>query len=483
MITWSKKKVIKLIVTLLALFLVYVILGATLPFIHQKDVSDSAKAKLDAVNFYSDQISVDRAAVVEDSEEALDIRLRMLNDAKERIIMSSFSFKTDRSSQEIFATVLAAANRGVKVEIIADAVSAGIDMKRDPMYYVLAAHDNITIKYYNMFHILKPWSFNGRMHDKYVIIDDRMLLLGGRNTSNYFLGTYNTKVLSYDRDIFVYNTAAGTESSCESVIHDTIEYFKSVWNSKDSEIVFDKVPLSRKRKIKSAKKMLEDTYQKLLTERADLMTGEMDYLAYTVKTNKITLIANPINTMSKEPYIWYQINRLMQNAKDRVFIQTPYAVLNKKMEKDLASLSGKLNEYEMLLNSVEVGDNYMASSDYLWNKQDVLDTGIKVYEFAGDHSTHDKSLLIDDDISIIGSYNFDIRSVYLDTEVMLVVHGKEFNQELENAMDAMKEQAYEVQSDGTYVENEELSLPKIPTWKRLAFRVTSALFQIIRYLL
>lgn len=483
MLTRNKKKIIKTVIILLILYVIYMILGATLPFIRQKEVSDSVKEQLDVNRFYGDGESVDRAAVVEDSNDALDIRLRMLNDAKEKIIMSSFSFKTDRCCQEIFATVLAAAKRGVKVEIIADGLSAGNDMKRDPMYYVLAAQDNVTIKYYNMFNLLKPWTFNGRLHDKFAIIDERMLILGGRNTSNYFLGTYNTKVLSYDRDIFVYNTAAGTENSNESVIHEVEEYFYTLWNSKDSKVVFDKVPLSRKNKIASAKKMLEETYQNLLAERSDIMTDEFDYMAYTVPTNKITLITNPIHIMSKEPYIWYQINELMQNAKERVFIQTPYAVLSKDMENDLKKLKGKLKQYDMLLNSIEVGDNYMASSDYLFNKQDVVDTGITVYEFAGDHSMHDKSILIDDDISIIGSYNFDMRSVYLDTETMLVVHGEEFNEELEKAMNAMKEQSYEVDSNGEYVAGEEVALPKLPWWKKIAFRLTSVIFQSIRYLL
>lgn len=483
MLTRNKEKIIKTVIILLILYVIYMILGATLPFIRQKEVSDSVKEQLDVNRFYGDGESVDRAAVVEDSNDALDIRLRMLNDAKEKIIMSSFSFKTDRCCQEIFATVLAAAKRGVKVEIIADGLSAGNDMKRDPMYYVLAAQDNVTIKYYNMFNLLKPWTFNGRLHDKFVIIDDRMLILGGRNTSNYFLGTYNTKVLSYDRDIFVYNTAAGTENSGESVIHEVEEYFYTLWNSKDSEVVFDKVPLSRKSKISSAKEMLEETYQNLIAERSDIMTDEFDYMAYTVPTNKITLITNPIHIMSKEPYIWYQINELMQKAKERVFIQTPYAVLSKDMEDDLKKLKGKLKQYDMLLNSIEVGDNYMASSDYLFNKQDVVDTGVTVYEFAGDHSMHDKSVLIDDDISIIGSYNFDMRSVYLDTETMLVVHGKEFNKELEKAMNAMKEQSYEVASNGEYVAGEDVDLPELPWWKKIAFRLTSVIFQSIRYLL
>ena len=76
-----------------------------------------------------------------------------------------------------------------------------------------------------------------------------------------------------------------------------------------------------------------------------------------------------------------------------------------------------------------------------------------------------------------------MRSVYLDTETMLVVHGEEFNKELEKAMNAMKEQSYEVASNGEYVAGEDVDLPELPWWKKIAFRITSVLLQIIRYLL
>ncbi len=454
----------------------------TLPFVQQKEVSESAKEELNVDRFYGDGVSVDRASIIEDSKEALDIRLWMLNEAKDKIILSSFSFKTDRSCQEIFATVYAAAKRGVEVQIIADGLSAGRDMKKDPMYYALAKLPNVTIKYYNNFDPLRPWTFNGRLHDKYVIVDDRMLLLGGRNTSNYFLGTYNTNVLSYDRDVFVYNTAAGTEKSGESVIHEVEAYFTTLWNAKESEVVFNKIPWTKKGKVNDAVKMYETVYDTLLSEREALMTGDVDFIGKTVETNKITLITNPIHIMSKEPYIWYQINELMQKAENRIWIQSPYVVMNKAMENDLAKLKEKRMEYEILLNAVEVGDNYVASSDYLFNKQDVLNTGATIYEFAGEHSMHDKSVLIDDDLSIIGSYNFDMRSVYLDTETMLVIHGKEFNAQLEKVMRDMKEQSYELDSDGNYVAGQDVTLPEIPWWKKIAFRVTSVVFQIIRYL-
>ena len=47
-----------------------------------------------------------------------------------------------------------------------------------------------------------------------------------------------------------------------------------------------------------------------------------------------------------------------------------------------------------------------------------------------------KSILIDDNISVIGSFNVDMRSVYLDTELMLVIDSREINSQLNEAMES-----------------------------------------------
>ena len=43
-------------------------------------------------------------------------------------------------------------------------------------------------------------------------------------------------------------------------------------------------------------------------------------------------------------------------------------------------------------------------------------TGIKLLEYEGGVSYHGKSIVVDDDLSIVGSFNMDMRSVYLDTD-------------------------------------------------------------------
>lgn len=475
-------KLFKVFGAILAIYVLYLILGATIPFIQFPEVNDDFKNSFSTDKFYNDTIGVDRAAIIEDSDDALDVRLHMLNEAKESIIISSFSVKNDRSCKEIFSTILNAANRGVKVQIILDGITSAHDMKNDTMYYVLGTHPNVEIRFYNTINLLKPWNLNGRLHDKYIIIDDKLLLLGGRNISNYFLGEYNTKVLSYDRDILVYNTTWNSKDTSSSVISEVKDYFNTIWNSDYNKTVFNTVPRYKKKDMNRAEIELEDYYHSLITERPELFQS-LDYALITVPTNKISLISNPINLTSKEPYVYYQLTQLMMQAKEKVILQTPYAVLNDTMYSDLQQISNSVPNVTMFLNSTAGGDNFMASADYTWNKDKVIATGVTLYEFQGDHSMHNKSLLIDDNISVIGSYNLDMRSTYLDTEVMLVVNGTEFNQLLSEKMSDMLDKSLPVMSDGSYGTNGDVVALEPTTWQKISLGICSAVFQLFRFLL
>lgn len=479
----ERKKIFKIIVSIIVVFLLYLILGAFIPFMKTMKVTEKTKAEFQLSDYLGKGTDgVDRAALVESSKEALDVRLNILNRAREKIIISSFSFKHDRSCKEIFSTVLAAADRGVKVEILADGLSGYVDMGKDPMYYVLGSHPNIEIRYYNMFYPWKPWTFHGRMHDKYIIIDDELLLLGGRNTSDYFLGEYNTKVLSYDREVLVYNTAFGAEDEENSVISQVKKYFKSVWNRKECKKVFTHVSGFRKRKTAAALKELQDIYGKL-KKNVKQMDTKTDYRSMTMATDKITLISNPIHIFHKEPVLWYQAVRLMEEAGQRVYIQTPYVVLNKDMYADIKRIGQDIKEYDLITNSVAGGDNVMGSSDYTFNKKKVIDTGVRVHEFQGKHSMHNKSILIDDRLSLIGSFNLDMRSAYIDTEVMLVIDGKEFNKALEEKFLAMEKESLAVGRDGKYIPDDNVKPLKIHPLRKFIYSITSVVFQLFRFVL
>ena len=64
----------------------------------------------------------------------------------------------------------------------------------------------------------------------------------------------------------------------------------------------------------------------------------------------------------------------------------------------------------------------------------ILETGVGILEYDGGVSYHGKCFVMDGRLSGIGSFNWDMRSAYLDTELMLVIDSEGLNAELRREM-------------------------------------------------
>ncbi|SHO47079.1 phospholipase D family protein [Anaerocolumna xylanovorans] len=457
--------------------LLYIIVGSSLPFIIQPKYkkTDWNNTKVSKIYGQSEGL---RAGIIESNEEALDIRLRMIKDAKERIVLSTFDIRPGKSSDDIFAALLAAADRGVKVRILVDGLYGTLHMAGESEYYAAGTHNNIEIRFYNTPNLLKPWTVHGRLHDKYLLVDDDLLLSGGRNTFDYFLGSYSGGA-SFDREALIYKSG---DSSGNDVIKQTYDYFESVWDLQVCKPVFENVPFYKK-DIRQAEEKLNTHYLNLIEQKKDIFDAESNYTKLTVPVDNAILLTNPTHIYAKEPVVFSELVALMEKSKDRVFIQTPYAVFSKDMYKEMTEAAKAQPNITMLLNSTAVGDNFMASSDYTLNRKKLLGTGVTLYEFYGSHSTHGKSLVIDDDLSAVMSYNLDMRSTYIDTEVALVIRGKEFNKLLEENMLKMQKEALKVKKDGSYGSNASVEAKELTRAEKSIFSITSVVFQLFRFLL
>ncbi|SHJ74373.1 Phosphatidylserine/phosphatidylglycerophosphate/cardiolipin synthase [Anaerocolumna jejuensis DSM 15929] len=470
----KKTKVISITAFVL---LLYIIIGSSLPFIRQPKYKVSKADAVTAGKIYGQSDGL-RAGIVETNEEALTIRLRMIKDAKKRIVLSTFDIRPGKSSDDIFGALLAAADRGVKVQILVDGLYGTLHMAKESDYYAAGSHSNIEIRFYNVPNLLKPWTIHGRLHDKYLLVDDDLLLSGGRNTFDYFLGSYSDSA-SFDREVLIYKN---TKDNKKEVIKDTYDYFEGVWNLKVCKPVFEKTPFYIK-DVRRAREKLLSHYLELKEQKKDIFDTTSDYEKLTVPIDNAVLLANPTHIYAKEPVVFSELVALMKGSRERVFIQTPYAVFSKDMYKEITEAVKAQPNIKMLLNSTAVGDNFMASSDYTLNRKKITATGINLYEFYGSHSIHAKSIVIDDDISAVMSYNLDMRSTYIDTEVALVIRGKEFNRLLEANMEMVEKESLKVKEDESYASNASVQIKELTPAKKTLFSITSVVFQLFRFLL
>lgn len=54
------------------------------------------------------------------------------------------------------------------------------------IFAAVGSEPNVEIRFYNTPNLLKPWTINGCLHDKYIVADHKYLLMGGRNMFDYF---------------------------------------------------------------------------------------------------------------------------------------------------------------------------------------------------------------------------------------------------------------------------------------------------------
>ncbi len=82
----------------------------------------------------------------------------------------------DEAGKDIMASLLSAAERGVRIRMLVDGFSGMLDVNSSPWFEAMASHENIELKIYNPIHFYAPWKMQARLHDKYLIIDDQMYL-------------------------------------------------------------------------------------------------------------------------------------------------------------------------------------------------------------------------------------------------------------------------------------------------------------------
>jgi cardiolipin synthase A/B len=145
---------------------------------------------------------------------------------------------------------------------------------------------------------------------------------------------------------------------------------------------------------------------------------------------------------------WEAIHRLhvaaIHAAQRRVWLTTPYFVPGEAAM--MALTSAALAGLDVRLLVPRRSDSRLVTYAARSYFDDLLASGVRVYEY-GPRLLHSKTLLVDDDIAIIGSANFDHRSFRLNFEVSLLFHDAGVAGELERLIEVDLAQAPRVRAD------------------------------------
>ena len=469
----SKSRIIRAIGLLVAAFLAYTLVGGYAPFRRCPELKDPAAIEAKADEMQVDIRSPDRAMLLHTHSDALDERIRLMYQARRDLVIAAYDCRDGESTRDVLAVALERADAGVRVRMLVDGISGWLRLSSNPLFLALEAHENIEIRFYNPVRLLMPWHLMGRMHDKYVIVDDTACILGGRNMFDSFIGDYPADVLKDDREVLVWNSDTAGKNS---FIYELWAYFEGIWDSNAVRgFIGRDLTASGRGEIYGD---LRDRCEALRSRKPQLFKAA-DYTSMTVPTKGVWLISNPTECYAKQPVVYSTLCALMRRAKSHIVIHSPYAVLNDGMAAALTDIAST-TPLTLMVNAVEHSHNVMASSDYIHHRSDVLATGVDLLEYAGDNYYHGKAVLIDDCLSIIGCYNLDLRSTYVDTELMLVIRGEEINAQLRQSMDALHADCRRVTGEDA---DEGPNIPPLPLWKRLSLWALGGVMQLFRNIL
>ena len=460
---------LKFFLVALLLFLLAVVFFNILEPKFRKNTQTDAEAMKSS--FESDVPGVEQILCVDDNEEALLWRLRMIGSARESIVLATFDLRPDENGTKVMAALFQAAERGVNIKLLVDGIYEIPFLKRSRVFHALVSHEKVETGLYNPVDMTGLFRANYRMHDKYLIVDDSMYLLGGRNTNDIFLGEHRNGI-NVDRDILVCDTTHGKGESLQQLK----AYFDKIW----------KEPCVKKEKKRNRKnyteeyELFKEAYKELKEKYPDI-ESYTQWKKDTYPADKITLISNGTAAKKKKPDVLETIATLA-DGQENVVIQTPYVICDEYMYDVLRRISEKA-EIKIILNAVEKGSNPWGCTDYLNHKQDILDTGANVYELMNQHAVHTKTVLVGDNLSIVGSYNLDMRSTYLDTELMLVIDSGQLNEQIQSIADEYVEKSREVKSDGQTTIGAKYKEKQQKTSKHVFYQILRILICPIRHLL
>lgn len=229
-------------------------------------------------------------------------------------------------------------------------------------------------------------------------------------------------------EMFIYTE----EDKENSVINDLNTYYSELWNNEVTDFTM-KDELLELEEGKEGKEGQEELLGLLQAKRAAnefYLEGDIDLEENSNETNKISLIYNPIQRFKKAPTILQTMNRLMLEADDLIILQSPYLIWNSELQPII-----QFNEMQAsthILTNSETSTSNPAVAGFLNLKDQTLPAFNQVYGFQGDGSIHVKSYVIDNRLSLIGSFNIDPRSSFLSTENLVIIDSPSLAEELSN---------------------------------------------------
>ena len=399
--------------------------------------------------------------------EALATRLSLIDKAEKRLDLQYYIWDNDKVGSLALHALIRAADRGVKIRLLIDDNNA---KSTEGIFLALAQHPNIEVKLFNPYRfrkyraldmILDLKRINRRMHNKSFIADHQVALIGGRNMTNQYYNVSDNYQFS-DVDVMLVGTAV------KDISHSFDEYWSHEYAYKVQEVVKQS---AHHLSYESLKRQLDEHYERVtvqnyldLTSNSQAIDSLMsrDIQLDWVKAEVVKDSPDKIKSKAKKKeHLNFQLIQHLEQPEKNVDLISAYFVPEKKGAKMLTDLAKDGVKVRVLTNSFKANDVAVVHAFYGKYRQNLLEHGVQLYEFLpalnkndldkntedlakkakvsikglSRSSLHAKLMALDEKQVFIGSFNFDPRSAYLNTEIGVLLNSPPLARAVHTTMD------------------------------------------------
>ena len=405
--------------------------------------------------------------VLEHGEEAIFSRAWLTEHSSQTVDIQYFIFSMDNVGLIALDYLIQAADRGVKIRMLVDDIMLDVALADVAL---LNAHPNITIRIYNptegngalqkIAHIAGDFKgFNQRMHNKAFIVDGRVAITGGRNVADEYFD-YDQAYNFRDRDVLL----VGAE------VADVQATFDAFW---EHPLAADIAPGEAGDAAAAAARTLygkihayacdPENFWPEIKALIDSVPNAIPRIIEAGQLHRLESMAFVSDAPGKNTDDGFHggglsteaLTALVDAARTSLTIQSPYLILTEEGLSLFADAVARGVEVRILTNSLCSTDNLEAFNGYQRIRSDLLAAGVAVYEYRPDAAIrrqlitaekqkradyvpvfglHAKSMVIDHETVVIGTFNMDPRSANLNTECAAIMQSAAMAAQVEALM-------------------------------------------------
>jgi cardiolipin synthase len=313
-------------------------------------------------------------------EEKFPEVFEVLRNAQHHIHLEYYTFSDDDVGREIANILIEKHNQGVEIRMIVDGAGSS-SLGQIP---ALLKSKGIKMRKFMPVRFKNLASTNNRNHRKIIVVDGKTGFIGGLNIDEKYWNNGNHPLYWRDTHIKIEGPAV---NALQLV-------FSTDWRYVSKELL-----------------PLEEPYFNKHFDQSD-------------KSPTTIIASGPI---SMRPYGLDSMVSLIHNAKRNVKITNPYFIPSDEFKGAL--ITAALSGIDVSLILPGISDSTIvqrASNSYF---KPFLYNGVKIYQYQKGF-VHAKTMTIDDKISLVGSFNTDIRSFYLNYEASALIYDRDLTTKL-----------------------------------------------------